>query len=72
MAAVNFFLGCVGTVQVSRILLYRRSVGASDVTHEVKAATEGLVEEAREVAHEANVAVKEVAHEAKVAAKKLI
>ena len=29
LATVNFFLGCVGTVQVSRIFLYRRSVDGS-------------------------------------------
>lgn len=31
LAAVNFFLACVGTIQVSRILLYQRSI-SSDST----------------------------------------
>ncbi|EAU32537.1 hypothetical protein ATEG_07153 [Aspergillus terreus NIH2624] len=41
LAAVNFFLGCVGVVQVGRIVNYRRSVEGStkealkDVEHEV-------------------------------------
>ncbi|KAG2418937.1 hypothetical protein HFD88_002040 [Aspergillus terreus] len=41
LAAVNFFLGCVGVVQVGRIVSYRRSVEGStkealkDVEHEV-------------------------------------
>ncbi|KAL1983953.1 hypothetical protein VTN96DRAFT_9727 [Rasamsonia emersonii] len=40
LAAVNFFLGCVGVVQVTRIFLYRRSLkgstkeGAEDVAHD--------------------------------------
>lgn len=42
LAAVNFFLGCVGVVQVSRIFMYRRSLeggsavaAAKDIEHEV-------------------------------------
>jgi hypothetical protein len=31
LAAVNFFLGCVGVVQVSRIIMYRRSQDGSAV-----------------------------------------
>ncbi|KAL2830303.1 hypothetical protein BDW59DRAFT_141391 [Aspergillus cavernicola] len=57
LAAVNFFLGCVGVVQVSRIVSYRRSVDGStkeavkDLEHEV-------VEEAKGVASAAREAVK--------------
>lgn len=41
LAAVNFFLGCVGVVQCSRIFLYRRSLdgssveAAKDIEHEL-------------------------------------
>ena len=31
LAAVNFFLGCVGVAQVSRIFMYRRSLEGSSV-----------------------------------------
>lgn len=60
MAAVNFFLACVGTVQVSRILAYQRAVGNTDVKQEVQAATEEVVEGAKGVAHEAKAAVKKL------------
>lgn len=42
LAAVNFFLGCVGVVQVTRIFLYRRSLkgstkeAAADIANETK------------------------------------
>lgn len=39
---MNFLLGCVGTVQVGRILLYQRSVKGESLTEEVK---DGVVEE---------------------------
>ena len=31
LAAANFFLGCVGAVQVSRIFVYQRSVAGGDL-----------------------------------------
>ncbi|CAI7630833.1 unnamed protein product [Penicillium pancosmium] len=59
LAAVNFFLGCVGVVQVSRIIMYRRSQDGSaietakdieqDVAESAKSAAkqvEGAVEDA--------------------------
>lgn len=36
LAAVNFFLFCVGSVQVSRILMYRQSLKDQPLTAEVK------------------------------------
>lgn len=48
LAAVNFFLGCVGTVQVSRIYLYKRSVegsagaAAKDMEHAFTDATKSI------------------------------
>lgn len=56
LAAVNFFLGCVGVVQVSRIFMYRRSVegssaeAAKDLQHEV-------TDSAKDVAKKAEGAV---------------
>lgn len=35
LAAVNFFLGCVGTVQVGRILAYQRRVKGASTTEAV-------------------------------------
>ncbi|KAL4977949.1 hypothetical protein BDW66DRAFT_131392 [Aspergillus desertorum] len=57
LAAVNFFLGCVGVVQVTRIFNYRRKLDGStkaavkDMEHEI-------VDEAKAVAHEATQVVK--------------
>ncbi|KAI9863166.1 MAG: Mitochondrial pyruvate carrier 2 [Trichoglossum hirsutum] len=47
LAAVNFFLGCVGTVQVGRILFYRRSVKGSTVAEEVNGTTEETIDGAK-------------------------
>ncbi|EKG17879.1 hypothetical protein MPH_04828 [Macrophomina phaseolina MS6] len=38
LAAVNFFLGCVGLIQTSRILLYRSSLKGDSVGQEAKEA----------------------------------
>ena len=35
LAAVNFFLGCVGTIQVGRILMYQRSIKGGDMKEEL-------------------------------------
>ncbi|KAL2007424.1 hypothetical protein VTN00DRAFT_8862 [Thermoascus crustaceus] len=58
LAAVNFFLGCVGVVQVTRIFLYRRSLkdgsskeAAKDLEHEV-------TDSAKAIASKAESAVK--------------
>jgi hypothetical protein len=46
LAAVNFFLGCVGVIQVSRIFLYRRSLkdgspeAVKDIAEDSKESTE--------------------------------
>jgi len=55
LATVNFFLFCVGTTQVSRVLLYRRSLKNSTVTEEAESAAkeakdsvEGAVETAKQ------------------------
>lgn len=56
LAAVNFFLGCVGAVQVTRIFNYRRSLDGStkealkDMEHE-------MVEPAKAAAHKVEAAI---------------
>jgi len=56
LAAVNFFLGCVGVVQVSRIFMYRRSLegssaeAAKSIEHEVADSAKAVVHEAEDVA----------------------
>lgn len=57
LAAVNFFLGCVGVVQVTRIFMWRRS-------HEGSA-----LEAAKDMEHEAADSAKSVAHSAEKAVK---
>jgi hypothetical protein len=59
LAAVNFFLGCVGAVQVTRIIMWQRSQDGS------AAAT------AKTLESEAADSVKAVAGEAEDAAKKV-
>lgn len=52
LAAVNFFLGCVGVVQVSRILMYRRSLAGSsqeaikDMEHDITGSAKSAGEQA--------------------------
>ncbi|KAJ5595444.1 mitochondrial pyruvate carrier 2 [Penicillium hispanicum] len=58
LAAVNFFLGCVGLVQVSRIFMWQRSQEG------------GSLEAAKELEHQAADSVKAVASEAESAVKK--
>lgn len=49
LAAVNFFLGCVGFIQVTRIFLYRRSLegssaeAAKDIKHEITDSAKAVV-----------------------------
>jgi hypothetical protein len=57
---VNFFLGCVGTIQVSRIFLYRRSVkesavvgDAANVTGEALGQARGVIDKPVAVAEDA-------------------
>ncbi|KAL3473521.1 hypothetical protein BJX99DRAFT_233645 [Aspergillus californicus] len=57
LAAVNFFLGCVGVVQVTRIFNYRRSLDGS-AAETVKDLEQEVVGEAKGVAKSATDAVK--------------
>ncbi|MCJ1318151.1 hypothetical protein MMC15_003478 [Xylographa vitiligo] len=61
LATVNFFLGCVGVAQVTRILMYQRSVKNGTVGQVVK-------EDARDIANTAEGASKDMAAKAKNAA----
>ena len=61
LAAVNFFLACVGVVQVSRIMLYQQSV---------KNATPGQITE-KEAGHVSKTA-KEAAEGSKAATKNAV
>jgi hypothetical protein len=57
---VNFFLGCVGAVQVTRIMMWQRSQNGS--TAEAAKVIEGqAVDSVKAVAGEAEGAVKKVA-----------
>ena len=58
LAAVNFFLGCVGIIQVSRILMYQQSVKSGSTTEVVK-------EDAKDMEATATEAVKDVANKVK-------
>ncbi|KAL3485100.1 hypothetical protein BJX62DRAFT_243283 [Aspergillus germanicus] len=56
LAAVNFFLGCVGVVQVTRIFNYRRSLeggsskeAAKDLEHELADSAKAVAKEAVDV-----------------------
>ncbi|KAK2818424.1 hypothetical protein FQN49_007914 [Arthroderma sp. PD_2] len=55
LATVNFFVGCVGATQVTRIFLYRRSQDGSakeavkDMTHEATDSAKAAVHKAEEV-----------------------
>ncbi|KAI9037714.1 mitochondrial pyruvate carrier family protein [Aspergillus affinis] len=56
LAAVNFFLGCVGVVQVTRIVNYRRSLDGS-TTEAVKELEHEVADSAKAVAGKAEQAV---------------
>ncbi|KAJ5946101.1 UPF0041-domain-containing protein [Penicillium verhagenii] len=58
LAAVNFFLGCVGVVQVTRIVNYRRSLESSTQETVVESA-KGAVSAAEEAAEGAVKAVED-------------
>lgn len=60
LAAVNFFLGCVGAVQVTRILMWQRSQDSS-ATETAQAVEQEAVGTVKAVAGEAEGAVKKVA-----------
>jgi len=46
LAAVNFFLGAVGIIQVSRILMWQRSAEGKTAAEQAKAAKESVIETA--------------------------
>ncbi|GAD91621.1 UPF0041 domain protein [Paecilomyces variotii No. 5] len=60
LAAVNFFLGCVGVVQVSRIFLWRRSQtgssaeAAKEIEHEVVDSAKAVEENAKGALQKSN------------------
>ena len=58
LAAVNFLLGCVGITQVTRILLYRRSLRNGSITEAVDDDVQDLAHTAEGVAKEAVAKVK--------------
>ncbi|KAJ5474316.1 hypothetical protein N7475_003882 [Penicillium sp. IBT 31633x] len=60
LATVNFFLGCVGAVQVTRIFLWQRSQSGSSI------------EAAKEIEHEAVDSVKTAAHNTEDVVKKVV
>ncbi|KAK2747152.1 hypothetical protein FQN57_002409 [Myotisia sp. PD_48] len=57
LATVNFFVGCLGFAQVTRIFLHRRSVDGSstealkDMTHDATDAAKAVVHKVEEVAN---------------------
>ncbi|EAW08805.1 mitochondrial pyruvate carrier family protein [Aspergillus clavatus NRRL 1] len=57
LAAVNFFLGCVGVVQVSRILMYRRSLDGGSTKEALKDMEQGVVGSAKSVSAKTEAAV---------------
>lgn len=56
LAAVNFFLGCVGAVQVSRIFSYRRSLEGSS-KEALKEMEHEVVEPVQNAAHKVEAAI---------------
>ncbi|MCJ1250362.1 hypothetical protein MMC30_007588 [Trapelia coarctata] len=58
LAAVNFLLGCVGVTQVTRILLYQRSLKNGSITEAVKDDAKDLTNTAEGAAKEAATKVK--------------
>ncbi|KAF7587893.1 hypothetical protein BBP40_006599 [Aspergillus hancockii] len=60
LAAVNFFLGCVGVVQVGRILSYRRSL-EQPTTESAKNVENEIVDSAKNVVAKAEAAVEKSA-----------
>ncbi|KAI9809301.1 MAG: hypothetical protein M1825_002592 [Sarcosagium campestre] len=58
LAAVNFFLGCVGTVQVTRIISYQRSIKGKSIGDEAAGAGKEVGENIKGVQEEAKKIVK--------------
>jgi len=58
LAAVNFFLGCVGIIQTTRILQYQRSVKGQTAGEQLEAAKESTVDTAKGVKDDVKNAIK--------------
>ncbi|GIJ90137.1 hypothetical protein Asppvi_009088 [Aspergillus pseudoviridinutans] len=58
LAAVNFFLGCVGVVQVTRIFMYRRSLEGGSTKEALKDLEHEVVDSAKSAVGKAEAAVK--------------
>lgn len=59
LAAVNFFLGCVGVTQVTRILLYQRSVKDGSIDNIVEDTAKDIVESTKKASKDAVAKVKD-------------
>lgn len=57
LAAVNFFLGVVGVIQVSRILAYQRSVKGQTAGEQLEAAKDETIAAAEGVKDKVQAAV---------------
>ncbi|KAI9697448.1 MAG: hypothetical protein M1836_004726 [Candelina mexicana] len=60
LAAVNFFLGCVGFTQVMRIWLYNRSVKDTPISQEVKEVKGSIVGTTKNLVNDPKGVAKEV------------
>jgi mitochondrial pyruvate carrier 2 len=58
LAAVNFFLGIVGVIQVSRIVAYNYSKKGESTTTQLEDAKEDVVDSAKSLKEDAIAAVK--------------
>lgn len=58
LAAVNFFLGCVGVTQVTRIFLYQRSLKHTTIAQEAKQDAIDVSDTAKKIAEDPRAAVK--------------
>ncbi|MCJ1258155.1 Mitochondrial pyruvate carrier 2 [Lignoscripta atroalba] len=61
LAAVNFFLGCVGVTQVTRILLYQQSVKNGTLSEVAERDAKDVTDTAKGIAKDAPGAVKNAA-----------
>lgn len=57
LASVNFCLGCVGVIQVGRIIAYNRSVGKNSTGEQVSEAKDSIVASAEGVKEEVKAAI---------------
>ena len=59
LATVNFFLFCVGATQVSRVLIYRKSLKGTSATKEAKDAVKEEAESVQKVLEHPEEAAKQ-------------